>query len=299
MSVRVMGRVFEGAEGVTGNDRVVLLVLADHAHDDGAGAYPSQERIAAKAGGISERAVRDCLGRLERGGHIRRLRKRGRQVEYGIAATLAGISEEPTRQVPADIPADSRKETGGRPPLNRQEPSREPSTPPKSPNGGARSSEVDAIVERTYALWLRETGREPGTHKLTAGRARVIRARLREGYTERDIATAIRKVARSRFHRGDNDRRQRYDDLTLICRNGERLEGYRDMPSRVPRGADGEERELDEFYDRWLERRGRQHTLDPRSLKLAQASVERRREVAGNGAAEHRDNQRQREEAQA
>jgi hypothetical protein len=72
VSVRVLHACFEGAKGVTGNDRAVLLVLADHASDDGSGAYPSHATIARKAGGIGERTVRDCLRRLQEGNWIDR-----------------------------------------------------------------------------------------------------------------------------------------------------------------------------------------------------------------------------------
>lgn len=66
-----MNWVFENS-AATGNDRMVLLVLADHSHDDGSTAYPSHSTIAHKAGGIADRTVRRCLVRLEAEGHIER-----------------------------------------------------------------------------------------------------------------------------------------------------------------------------------------------------------------------------------
>lgn len=52
------------------SDKLVLIALADHAHDDGGGSYPSVERLV-KMTGLSERTVRTSLRRLEDGGHIK------------------------------------------------------------------------------------------------------------------------------------------------------------------------------------------------------------------------------------
>lgn len=70
MSVKVLTHVFEHSRA-SGNDRVVALVLADAADDDGTGAYPSQAKIAHKAN-CDERTVRRCLDRLEAMGEITR-----------------------------------------------------------------------------------------------------------------------------------------------------------------------------------------------------------------------------------
>jgi len=58
-----MDAVFYGSEA-TGNDRMVLLAIADEAHDNGAGAYPSIKRIALKTK-LTERSVQRCLRSLE------------------------------------------------------------------------------------------------------------------------------------------------------------------------------------------------------------------------------------------
>lgn len=50
--------------------RLVLLVLADHAKDDGTSAWPSTDTIASEAR-MSSRQVQRCLDALERDGHIR------------------------------------------------------------------------------------------------------------------------------------------------------------------------------------------------------------------------------------
>lgn len=70
MSARVSGWVWDHAT-VKSGDLVVLLALADNAHDDGTGAYPSQAHLAKKAR-MTERQVRNCLKSLEEKSLIRR-----------------------------------------------------------------------------------------------------------------------------------------------------------------------------------------------------------------------------------
>ena len=62
--------------------------------------------------------------------------------------------------------------------------------------------------------------------QFTDGRKKSVRARLKDGYSEEDIITAITYCANSPYHMGKNDTGTVYDDLTLICRNGEKLEGF-------------------------------------------------------------------------
>ena len=78
------------ARDVTPSEKVVLIVLADHAAPNGTGAFPSWARIAA-ASGVSRRTVARVLESLEGRGLIRRgdqeiaserLRTAGKDVRY-------------------------------------------------------------------------------------------------------------------------------------------------------------------------------------------------------------------------
>jgi Helix-turn-helix domain len=69
MSVRVLSWVFDHSPVEHRGDLLVLLVLADHAHDDGTHAFPSVETIARKAR-LSRRGAQLALRRLERLGAI-------------------------------------------------------------------------------------------------------------------------------------------------------------------------------------------------------------------------------------
>jgi hypothetical protein len=69
MSVRVMSWVFDHSGVQHRGDLLVLLVLADHAHEDGSSAYPSVGTIARKAR-LSRRGVFGALARLKEAGAI-------------------------------------------------------------------------------------------------------------------------------------------------------------------------------------------------------------------------------------
>lgn len=81
-----MNWVFEHSDA-TGNDRLVLLALADEADDEGKDAYPSVQRVATKAR-VPKPTVLRCLKRLEEAGRLRVIRPetrgRGRFNRYEL-----------------------------------------------------------------------------------------------------------------------------------------------------------------------------------------------------------------------
>ena len=68
MSIRCVGWVLEHSETRL-SDRLVLLALADYAHDDGGMAFPAVGTLAHKAR-VSKTGCRKCLRRLEDAGEI-------------------------------------------------------------------------------------------------------------------------------------------------------------------------------------------------------------------------------------
>jgi hypothetical protein len=62
--------------------------------------------------------------------------------------------------------------------------------------------------------------------KLTAKRKTKVSARLDDGYDVETILLAIDGCARSPYHMGKNDTGTVYDDLELICREGDKLEQF-------------------------------------------------------------------------
>lgn len=73
----------------------------------------------------------------------------------------------------------------------------------------------------------------------------LILARLTDGYSEDDLKLAAFGCAKSRFHQGENDRRQVYDSVELIYRNGDKVDTFIRL---------GEQAKADERREREAER---------------------------------------------
>jgi len=86
-----------------------------------------------------------------------------------------------------------------------------------------RKSDVQAVFD----YWKDRT-RHPDA-KLTSEREMKIRGRLEEGYTVEQLQEAVEGCRGSPFHQGDNERGHRYDDITLICRSGSKVEQFVEM----------------------------------------------------------------------
>lgn len=79
-------------------------------------------------------------------------------------------------------------------------------------------------IDEIFTYWQKVM--DHPTAKLISSRSRAIAARLNEGYTVDEIKLAIDGCRSSSFHMGDNLHRTVYDDLTLICRDGAKLEQF-------------------------------------------------------------------------
>ena len=88
----------------SGNERLVLLALADAcSRDDGAGCWPSAATIARKAN-ISDRTVRRVVTRLEADGHLIVHRGGGRAGSTNSYTVVTGdrVIHSPGQNVPPD-----------------------------------------------------------------------------------------------------------------------------------------------------------------------------------------------------
>lgn len=93
MSVRALSWALRESPVEHKGDLLVLIVLADHAHDDGDGAYPSVATIA-RLGRMSPRGVHKSLRSLEAAGLIHGSPRPGRPTVYRLdltPATGAGV----------------------------------------------------------------------------------------------------------------------------------------------------------------------------------------------------------------
>lgn len=91
------------------------------------------------------------------------------------------------------------------------------------------SSSTPNLVMEIFSYWCEVMNKSPGQTKLTSKRDRVIRARLKDGYSIQDIKTAIDNCRRDPFSMGANNRNKPFNDIELICRTGEKLESFRDF----------------------------------------------------------------------
>lgn len=105
------------------------------------------------------------------------------------------------------------------------------------PQNGATSTAFRDV----FAYWQERCNHQQA--KPTSERQRLVKARFAEGYTIDQVKAAIDGCASSPHHQGVNDRGERYDDLTLICRSGSKLEWFLDRAERETGGRTWTERE--------------------------------------------------------
>lgn len=98
--------------------------------------------------------------------------------------------------------------------------------------GDARKSSdapIASQVREVFAHWASERGkivRSPAAPKLDPKRARLIEARLREGYGVDRLRAAISGACATPFNRGENERGSVYLDLGLILRDADHIERF-------------------------------------------------------------------------
>lgn len=108
-----------------------------------------------------------------------------------------------------------------------------------------------------FDFWVETMGKR-GDTQLTEKRKRCILARLKEGYDVEFIKRAIVGCSKSPHHMGQNDAGTVYDDLTLICRSGDKLEFFANNVAKKPIRLDREGPEtLEEFEERVRQTAGR------------------------------------------
>lgn len=116
------------------------------------------------------------------------------------------------------------------------------------------------VVLFLFGFWqwcMEKTNRS----KLTSDRRLKIKARLKT-YSPFSIIWAICGCGASDFHQGKNDNNKKYNDITLICRNDSKIEGFQEYIS---------EKDVDNYINQftresaeWL----KQHNIDPTKIDL-------------------------------
>jgi hypothetical protein len=167
MSIAVMNWVWANSP-TSGNERLVLLALADAcSRDDGTGCWPSAATIARKAN-ISDRTVRRVIARLEAEGHVVAHRGGARAGATNSYTVVTGIHNPGQTVTPDKV---SRDDTGDRPPrtqpcqgtpdtaVSPDPPKNHQRTAPARPRGKAAAR--GPLIFRTadpYRIQLKGTG---------------------------------------------------------------------------------------------------------------------------------------------
>lgn len=99
MSIACMKRVWDNSKH-KGSDLLVLLVIADHANDDGSGAWPSILRLATMTR-LSERAVQYSLRHLEASGELIIQKNAGPKGCNSFTVTLGCKNCAPSDSIPS------------------------------------------------------------------------------------------------------------------------------------------------------------------------------------------------------
>lgn len=205
MSVSVMTWVWRQSTA-TGNDRLVLLAIADAADDEGRNAWPSIATLAAKTR-LDERTVRRIVRRLETEGHIEVDRAGGGRYSntYRVLSTpradCPGLVSTPRAERPGypgqDAPAPRAQAPGH--PGHRRPPTRprtvlEPPPPahardtgtaaPADDGGGGIDGRVGEIFAALGEAW-------PLSGSQRARLTPAIDTALTAGWLPRDLAAHL------------------------------------------------------------------------------------------------------------
>jgi hypothetical protein len=93
------------------------------------------------------------------------------------------------------------------------------------------------VVSEIFEFWKSTMTLNQKT-LLTPKRRKVIKDRIKQGYTIERIKNAIVGCSLSPFHNGQNDTNTKYNDIELICRSGEKVEFFEqklnDKPPSLP-----------------------------------------------------------------
>lgn len=102
------------------------------------------------------------------------------------------------------------------------------------------SSKPDNRHFEIFEYW-KDIMKKSGNTTLSAKRTKVIKDRLKQGYSVDEIKQAIRHCANTAhnmgYDRNGNKTGKKYDDIELICRNAENLERFRDNAGDMAQGA--------------------------------------------------------------
>lgn len=128
-----------------------------------------------------------------------------------------------TDSVHLATPDPARSQANQEPITNNQE--------PEEKNTTAQSARRDQVAS-VFDHWRQVMSHQKSV--MDAKRRKLIESRMKDGYTEEDLKSAIDGCARSSFHMGDNERQQRYDGLDLILRDAAHVDKFLSLDRNPP-----------------------------------------------------------------
>src|SRR5690606_26796490 len=99
-----------------------------------------------------------------------------------------------------------------------------------------QKAEEAEVISKIFAFWKQEHGHPKA--RLDRKRRSRIKARLREGFTPRELCIAIRGAKKDRFLMGENDRGVAYDGIQTLLRDAEQVERLLELEG-TKRGMNG------------------------------------------------------------
>ncbi len=215
-------------------EKLVLMLVYDRAgvdDEDRWTAFPGCSTLAEESG-FTPNSVRNILARLEDQGVIERehrRRRNGSRTSNRIVLLVPGATA-----LPDALASASQDERSSESAVDKRIPecaaSASPNADQNHQKNHQKSSDPDGSEDARATTdpvgWLFNYWRETCGHqhaRATSDRLAKIRARLRDGYTVDEIQAAIDGAARGAFV---SDTGRRFDDIALICRNGEKLDSF-------------------------------------------------------------------------
>lgn len=269
MSWHAMDWALEAGEcaKVSPTCRLVLVILAQYAKQDGTSVYPSKRTVAKRAG-VNIRQMHNILSELQAVGLIEKTAKTavGKPVDWRL---VRDWEPDPGSQLPrspavegadddVDLCNQLPRGVGSQLPGGRQSIARAPRQLTADEEIKEQVSEeiratshgevLRAGATRVFDAWVegraelaRRTARRVGTVSLDSKRMNLIKRALSD-YPIDEVLDAVRGWLNSPYHCGRNDQRKVYNDLDLLLRDASHIERFRDYhrddPSTPIRPAD-------------------------------------------------------------